>query len=62
MNCVGSSEYMAVFASFARASFLHIRADQSSNLWGGTGGREPGRIGGGRGTGGGRGKGGKREF
>ena len=30
--------------------------------WGGTGGREPGRIGGGRGTGGGRGKGGKREF
>ena len=29
---------------------------------GGTGGREPGRIGGGRGTGGGRGKGGKREF
>ena len=30
--------------------------------WGGTGGREPRRIGGGRGTGGGRGKGGKREF
>ena len=29
---------------------------------GGAGGREPGRIGGGRGTGGGRGKGGKREF
>ena len=29
---------------------------------GGTGGREPGRIGGGKGTGGGRGKGGKREF
>ena len=29
---------------------------------GGTGGREPGGIGGGRGTGGGRGKGGKREF
>ena len=29
---------------------------------GGTGGREPGRIEGGRGTGGGRGKGGKREF
>ena len=29
---------------------------------GGTGEREPGRIGGGRGTGGGRGKGGKREF
>ena len=31
-------------------------------MWGGTGGREPGRIGGGRGTGGGRGKGGKWEF
>ena len=29
---------------------------------GGTGGREPGRIEGERGTGGGRGKGGKREF
>ena len=29
---------------------------------GGTGGREPGRIGGGRGTGDGRGKGGRREF
>ena len=29
---------------------------------GGTGGREPGRIGGGRGTGGGRQKDGKREF
>ena len=29
---------------------------------GGTGGREPGRIEGGRGMGGGRGKGGKREF
>ena len=28
-------------------------------MWGGTGGREPGRIGGGRGTGGGRGKGGR---
>lgn len=35
---------------------------QTLHLWGGTGGREPGRIGGGRGTGGGRGKGGKREF
>ena len=30
--------------------------------WGGTGGREPGRIGGGRGTGGGREKGGKWEI
>ena len=30
--------------------------------WGGTGGREPGRIGGGRGTGGGRGKDGKWEI
>ena len=29
---------------------------------GGDRGREPGRIGGGRGTGGGKGKGGKREF
>ena len=33
-----------------------------SKMWWGTGGREPGRIGGGRGTGGGRGKDGKREF
>ena len=31
-------------------------------MGGGTGGREPGRIGGGRGTGGGRGKSGKQEF
>ena len=30
--------------------------------WGGGQGREPGRVGGGRGTGGGREKGGKREF
>ena len=34
---------------------------QSYIVGGGTGGREPGRIEGGRGTGGGRGKGGKRE-
>ena len=31
-------------------------------MWWATGGREPGRIGGGRGTGGGRGKGGRWEF
>ena len=31
-------------------------------MWRGTGGREPGRIGGGRGTGGGRREGGKRDF
>ena len=29
MNCVGSSEYMTVFTSFTRASFLNMRADQS---------------------------------
>ena len=32
MNCVGSSEYMAVFTSFTRASFLNMGADQSS-IW-----------------------------
>ena len=31
MNCVGSSEYMTVFMSFTRASFLSMRADQSSS-------------------------------
>ena len=31
MNCVGSSEYMTVFMSFTRASFLNMRADQSSS-------------------------------
>ena len=32
MNClVGSSEYMTVFSSFTRASFLNMRADQSSS-------------------------------
>ena len=31
VNCVGSSEYLAVFASFSRASFLNTRADQSSS-------------------------------
>ena len=31
MNCVGSSEYMVVFTSFTRASFLNMRADQSSS-------------------------------
>ena len=30
MNCVGSSEYMTVFTTFTRASFLNMRADQSS--------------------------------
>ena len=29
INCVGSSEYMSVFTSSTRASFLHLRADQS---------------------------------
>ena len=48
--------------------FLSLRMKLSLDLvgiadwWGGTGGREPGRIGGGRGTGDGRGKGGRREF
>ena len=27
MNCVGSSEYMTVFTSLTRASFLNMRAD-----------------------------------
>ena len=31
INCVGSSEYMAVFTSFTRASLLNMRADQSSS-------------------------------
>ena len=32
MNClIGSSEYMTVFSSFTRASFLNMRADQSSS-------------------------------
>ena len=31
MNWVGSSDYMTVFTSFTRASFLNIRADQSSS-------------------------------
>ena len=31
MNCVGSSEYMTVFTSFTRASFLNMRVDQSSS-------------------------------
>ena len=31
MNCVGSSEYMAVFTSFTRASFVNMQADQSSS-------------------------------
>ena len=31
MNCLGSSEYMVVFTSFTRASFLNMRADQSSS-------------------------------
>ena len=29
MNCIGSSEYMTVFTSFTRASFLNMWADQS---------------------------------
>ena len=33
MNCVGSSKYMTVFTSFTRASFLSMRADQSSILY-----------------------------
>ena len=31
MNCVGSSEYMTVFTSLTRASFLNMRADQWSS-------------------------------
>ena len=31
MNCVGSSDYMAEFTSFTRASFLNMRADRSSS-------------------------------
>ena len=32
MNCLlGSREYMTVFSSFTRASFLNMRADQSSS-------------------------------
>ena len=31
INWVGSSEYMAVFTSFTRASFLNVRADQLSS-------------------------------
>ena len=31
MNCVRSSGYMAAFMSFTRASFLNMRADQSSS-------------------------------
>ena len=31
IKCVGSSEYMIVFTSFTRASFLNMRADQSSS-------------------------------
>ena len=31
MNCVGSSEFMTVITSFTRASFLNMRADQSSS-------------------------------
>ena len=31
MNWVGSSEYMTVFTSFTRASFLNMRMDQSSS-------------------------------
>ena len=31
MNFVGTSEYMTVFTSFTRASFLNVRADQSSS-------------------------------
>ena len=30
MNCVGSSEYMRVFTSVTRESFLNMKADQSS--------------------------------
>ena len=32
MNCIGSSEYMTVFTSFTRASFLNMWADQSPSL------------------------------
>ena len=31
INCIRSSEYMKVFRSFTRASFLNMRADQSSS-------------------------------
>jgi len=31
MNSLGSSEYMTVFTSITRASFLNMRADQSSS-------------------------------
>ena len=39
-----------------------LKASQNVKLWRGTGGREPGRTGGGRGTGDGRRKGGKRDL
>ena len=52
---------MFSFSSFSVNS-LTSSSLMYANLWWGTGGREPGRIGGGRGTGGGREKGGKREF
>ena len=42
--------------------FLYQPNHCHTDMWVGTGGREPGRIGGGRGTGDGRGKGGRREF
>ena len=32
INYLGSSEYMTVFTSFTRASFLNMRADESSNF------------------------------
>ena len=31
MNCLGSSEYLTLFTSFTRASFLNMWADQSSS-------------------------------
>ena len=31
INCLGSSEYITVFTSFTRASFVNMRADQSSS-------------------------------
>ena len=48
--------------AFSEICSMNDESEVSQPLWGGTGGWEPGRIGGGRGTGGGRGKGGKREF
>ena len=42
--------------------FLFSHARNKVVVVGGTGGREPGRVGGGRGTGGGRVKGGRWEF